>query len=271
MGPAALPASTVEAGTSAQTLVREPGMSSPKTVERSGPPGRLPSEAMGQVREEATRLEDREGELPIEEDEPEVRRWLARELHDSVASTLTTMLIEMEQLKRRQDEKDGVRAELETFQESTRQVLNDLRRLLHNLRGEPSHVATFIEALRAMLEGFETRTGIRVHFDGDASWPSRLASRAAQNLLGIVDEALRNIRNHSAARTVDVTLSSSGALAILTITDDGVGHEAIDDRGGHGVVGMKERALLVGGNLQILSVPGQGTTVQAIFPLARLV
>lgn len=247
-------------------------MTSPNTtLEPTSPLGRLPSEAMGAKREEPPRHADREGEeLAIQEDEPEVRRWLARELHDGVAQRLTTMLIEMEQLKRQQDAKHGVRAELETFQDSTRQVLNDIRRLLHDLRGEPSQMASFVETLRTTLESFETGTGIRASLDGGDSWPARLASRTARELIRIVEEALRNVRNHSAARTVDVMLSSSGTLAIITITDDGVGHDENDYRGGHGVVGMKERAVLVGGKLQIQSVPGQGTTVQAIFPLARL-
>jgi two-component system sensor histidine kinase UhpB len=240
-------------------------MSSPETVlESTSRTGRLRSGGMGQEREQV-----RSTDSP-DEDEPEIRRWLARELHDSVAGTLTTMLIEMEQLKRRQDERFGLRAELETFQDSTRQVLNDLRRVLHDLRGEPSQMAGFVEALRSSLERFEARSGIRVRLGGGESWPSRLAARAAHDLLQIVEEALRNIRNHSSARTVDVQLSSSGALAILSITDDGVGHDPIDGRGSHGMVGMKERAMLVGGRLQIQSVPGQGTTVRAIFPLARL-
>lgn len=199
----------------------------------------------------------------------EVRQWVARELHDSVTSYLTTMLVEMEQLKR-DDGKQGIREPVESLQDTTREVLRNFRRVLTQLRGESPEVAWFVDSLRNMLEKFQARTGINAVLAGVESWPSGLASRPAHELLGIVGEALQNVRIHSAARTVAVHLSCTGVEATLTITDDGVGHEAVDDRGGMGVVGMHERAAVIGGYLRILSAPGQGTTVQAVFPVARL-
>jgi signal transduction histidine kinase len=199
----------------------------------------------------------------------EVRQWVARELHDTVTSQLTTMLVEMEQLKR-QDGK-GIREELERYQDAMREVLGDFRRVLNLLRGEPLDVAGFVDSVGLMLDQFQARTGIRVRLAAADSWPSRLASRAAHELLRIVAEALNNVRTHSSAHTVAVHLTCSGGEAILTIVDDGIGHNPVDDRGGMGQVGMRERAMLVGGNLRIQSAPGEGTTVQAVFPLARLI
>ena len=206
-----------------------------------------------------------------EPDREDVRRWLARELHDGVAGTLAALLIDMEHLKRRDGEPVSFRIELESFQESTRQVLSDLRRLVYDLRGEPPQIAGFAEALLTMLQEFEARTGIRARLVGADSWPSGVAARAAHNLLRIVEEALHNVRNHSAARSVDVYLACAGSLATLTVRDDGVGHEVVADRGGLGLQGMRERAALVGGDLNVRSAPGNGTTVQAVFPLARLI
>jgi signal transduction histidine kinase len=199
-----------------------------------------------------------------------VRHWLARELHDTVASHLTTMVIEMEQLKR-QSSGPGLSRELERYQESTREVLGNLRRVLHQLRGEPCHVSGFVDSLGLLLLRFQDRTGIHANLAGQDSWPSRLAARASRDLLGIVDHALHNVRTHSAAHCVDIRLSCAQALATLTIADDGIGHDADLMRGGMGVTGMRERAALVGGSLRVESSPGNGTTVRAIFPLKSLV
>lgn len=164
-----------------------------------------------------------------------------------------------------------MRSELEAFQQSTRQVLDDLRRLLYELRGEPSEMAGFVDSLGVMLARFEKRTGIRTHLRRDDAWPARLAARTAHNLQRIVEEALRNVVYHSAARSVAVELRLRGTNALLAVVDDGVGHDVINDLGGMGVLGMRERAMLVGGDLRIRSAPGKGTKIQATFPLARLV
>jgi two-component system sensor histidine kinase UhpB len=204
------------------------------------------------------------------EDQGEIRRWLARELHDSVASRLTAMLIQMEQLKRSREEQPELSTELAVFQESTREVLTDLRRMLHELRGEPPNVLGFVDNLSTMLQGFETRTGITSTLVGGEIWPPALAARAARDLLGIVEEALHNVRNHSAAHSVRVILALGEGLATLRVIDDGNGRERINEQGAFGLVGMRERAVLVGGDLVVVSAPGQGTTVQATFPLERL-
>jgi signal transduction histidine kinase len=204
------------------------------------------------------------------EDQGEIRRWLARELHDSVASRLTAMLIQMEQLKRSRESLPELSTELAVFQESTREVLTDLRRMLHELRGEPANVLGFVENLRTMLQGFESRTGIKSTLVGAEIWPPKLAARAARDLLGIVEEALHNVRNHSAARSVRVILALGEGLATLRVIDDGNGIRERINEGAFGLVGMRERAVLVGGDLVVVSAPGQGTTVQATFPLERL-
>lgn len=214
-------------------------------------------------------------------DEAEIKQWLARELHDTVSSMLTSMLIQMEQLKRREadpvhgDEVGAepltdVREELEAFQESTRQALGNLRRLLQELRDEPSHVTAFVDWVQRLVDRCERRSGIRCRLTCDAVWPSVLESRSAHHLLRIVEEALRNVESHSAARSVDVWLERNGDVATLTVRDDGVGIEAVPDQGGVGLTGMTERAVLVGGSLELDSEPGRGTTVRATFPVERL-
>jgi signal transduction histidine kinase len=216
-----------------------------------------------------------------EEAESEIKQWLARELHDRVASMLGTMLAQMEQLDRREDdcERRGkeaagpltdVREELESFQESTRRALGDLRRLVQELGDEPGAVTALVDSVRRLLDRCERRSGIRCRLTCDAEWPAVLDALATHNLFRIVEEAVRNVENHSAARSVDVSLEWKAGLATVTVQDDGAGIDTVPEHGGFGLAGMTERAVLVGGSLRLESEPGRGTTVRATFPVERL-
>jgi two-component system, NarL family, sensor histidine kinase UhpB len=205
------------------------------------------------------------GEIP---GDPETRRWLARELHDTVGTTLAGMLLEMEGLKHRGDE-SGLRTEIEGLQGSTREVLDSLRRLLSGLRDEPTHVTGFADRVFQVLERFERQTGIQTMLEADGSWPPRMAGRTAHHLLRIVDEALQNVRRHSYARSVEITLERIGDDAVLTIQDDGRGLQALPDGQGYGLTGMHEYAVLAGGELRIESFPDRGTAVKISVPLGR--
>lgn len=217
-----------------------------------------------------------------EPSESEIKQWLARELHDTVSSTLTTMLVQMEHLKLREDEASQrnrlcptsaeVHAELESFQDSTRQALRNIRRLIHDLRTEElGPVTGFVDSVRGVLDRFERRTGIACRLTATEGWPTELRAAAAQNLVRITQEALQNVHCHSAARSVEVSLERAEDVAIMTISDDGIGLErGPANGGGFGVIGMRERAVLVGGDLRLHGTLGLGTTVQAIFPVERL-
>jgi signal transduction histidine kinase len=121
-----------------------------------------------------------------------------------------------------------------------------------------------------MLHRFEERTGIRCRVTAGEGWPAELESEAVQHLVRITQEALQNVRCHSAARCVEVSLERSAGVAVLTISDDGLGLGEGPGDGGFGLLGMRERAALLGGDLRLLSTPGGGTTVQAIVPVERL-
>jgi two-component system sensor histidine kinase UhpB len=96
-----------------------------------------------------------------------------------------------------------------------------------------------------------------------------LAGRTAHHLLRIVDEALQNVRRHSYARSVEITLERIGDDAVLTIQDDGRGLQALPDGQGYGLTGMHEYAVLAGGELRIESFPDRGTAVKISVPLGR--
>src|ERR1700694_4772633 len=190
--------------------------------------------------------------------EREVKQYVARELHDRVAQTLTGMLIELETFKVQQFGRESVLREASELQDSTRQVLQSIREMLYDRRGESSSEESFVSVLQGMLGRFEERTRIAVELIVSPSWPSKLRSAAALNLYRIVEEALTNIRLHSGARSVRVALDWLGTELAVVVRDDGAGLDSSETlrAGGMGVLGMRERAVLLGGRLTVGSGPG---------------
>jgi len=205
--------------------------------------------------------------------EDDVKRMVARELHDRVAQTLTGMLVEVENFKSHQVGWDDVLTQMELVQSSTRQVLTSLRQLLHDLRGEEQFSGGFVDALGALIARFGEKTQIAARLDVKPGWPATLTPPASLNLYRIVEEALTNVAMHSGARSVRVELELPSDHELgLVVGDDGRGIDIDANRPmGMGTVGMRERALLLGGELRIESVAGGGTRVRAIFPKDLLV
>jgi signal transduction histidine kinase len=202
--------------------------------------------------------------------ESEVKRKLARELHDSVAQILTLMVVDMENFKLDQAGQDLVVERVDSLQESTREVLHNLRQVLYDLREEPSTESGFVAQVRTLLVRFERSTGIRSKLKVSSEWPARLSSGTAHNLYRIVEEALNNVRMHSGAARVDVLLAANGDGVELTVRDDGRGLPTANGerRQGMGMLGMHERAVLLGGELDVTSDGDTGTTVKAVVPRA---
>ena len=195
--------------------------------------------------------------------ESEVKRRLARELHDSVAQILTTMVVDMENFKHDHAERESVVRKVDDLQGSTREVLNNLRELLYELREEPSQDRSFVNKVRVLLASFEHSTGINSKLSVSARWPAMMSAAVTYNLYRIVEEALSNVRLHSGAASVDVNLMSADGEVVLTVQDDGRGLQraGAGQRAGMGMVGMEERAVLLGGRLDIHSDSSQGGTV----------
>ena len=203
----------------------------------------------------------------------EIRRALARELHDRVAQTLTTMLIELENFKVEQTGRQSALRQLDELQDSTRDVLANLRHVLFELRGESGVEDGLVEAVRKLLASFEERTHVKVELSISPSWPARLRTQASMNIYRIVDEALTNARLHSGASVVEVVLRLARAKHLaIEIKDDGRGADSELGRApGMGVLGMRERAVILGGILEVETGSGRGTTVRAIIPMEQVI
>lgn len=204
----------------------------------------------------------------------QIRQMLARELHDRVAQTLTTMLIELENFKLEQTGRQSALRQLNELQGSTRDVLSNLREVLYELRGESGVEESFVDMIRGLLARFNERTNVEVKLSVSPSWPLRVRSQAALNIYRIVEEALNNVRMHSGARLVEVVLRhAQGDEVAIEVKDDGRGADSGTGRRiqGMGLLGMQERAVILGGRLEVESIAGGGTTVRAVIPREQLI
>src|SRR5256885_11214393 len=202
----------------------------------------------------------------------ELGKFLARELHDTVAQTLATMLLELENFRIDQHGRLGALRQIDLLEQSTRKALADLRALLVELRLQRQHEEDLISLIRrGMLERKGRGTSVEFELQVAREWPERMSAKAAMELHLIVSEAIDNAVHHGGARKVQVALclEPGSDTALITITDDGTGMGArhSGDRPGFGIVGMQERAGLLGGQVSLAAAPGErGTRVQVIVP-----
>lgn len=188
------------------------------------------------------------------------RARIARELHDSVASDLAGAVA----LIKHQAQKSGdaslapVQQVLESVLESTREMLRTLRPDTH--LGERK----LVDELRRTAEEFGSLYGIRVElWTGGAE--EDLSRGQRDVIFHVVREALTNVRRHSGSQICRVRLGFAARPFVVEVADEGAG---IPDgtAAGYGLVGMRERAAGIGGRLEVVSTPGQGTTIYLFGP-----
>jgi two-component system NarL family sensor kinase len=198
----------------------------------------------------------------------EERTRLAREIHDTLAQGLTAIALNIESAMHRLDKRpDEARERLARALAMARENLAEARRSVVDLRtasgleGKP-----LAEALAGLARAFTSDTGIPVRVA--AVHVDALPLRIEAELFRIAQEALTNVRKHAHAREVEIGLRRRGSSLSLSIRDDGRGflnRARHPDR--HGLVGMRERARLLGGRLTVTSRPGAGTRIVATVPL----
>ncbi|MFC7845623.1 sensor histidine kinase [Streptomyces sp. NPDC057382] len=192
------------------------------------------------------------------------RRRIAQELHDEVGQSMTAILLG---LKRAADEApEPLRKDLHEVQEITRESLDEVRRLVRRLRPGVLDDLGLVSALTSLTEDFATHTGLQVtrRFVTDLS---PLEPETELVLYRVAQESLTNVARHADARGAVVALHHSEAGVVLAVTDDGCGIKA--PREGAGILGMRERALLIGAALDITPAPRAGTQVKLTVPVPR--
>ncbi|MGQ9599707.1 MAG: GAF domain-containing protein [Anaerolineae bacterium] len=209
---------------------------------------------------ENARLYDRSRALAVVEE----RNRLARELHDSVTQSLYGLIAFAGAGQEVIKTGDGKRATeyLARIEDTAQKALKEMRLLLYELRPPMLEEEGLVRALHQRLNAVESRAGLRVRLlvDGEIDLPAPLED----GLYRIAQEALNNALQHAAAASVTVRLQRDAEGLELEVEDDGVGFDVASaiDRGGFGLASMRERAQAMGGQLDILSQPGAGTTVK---------
>ncbi|WP_433393908.1 HAMP domain-containing sensor histidine kinase [Micromonospora sp. KLBMP9576] len=192
------------------------------------------------------------------------RRRVARELHDEVGQTLTAVLLELKQVARHAPE--PVRAQLAQVQETTRDSLDEIRRIARRLRPGVLEELGLTSALKALVAEVTGHTDLSVRLHLDADLPA-LDGDAELVLYRVAQEALTNTVRHARASGVELSLVRQPGHVQLLIRDDGRG--VGDAAEGAGVRGMRERALLVGAQLAVAPAPGGGTQVRLRVPVGN--
>ena len=195
------------------------------------------------------------------------RNRLAREIHDNLGHYLTIVNVQIEVAKVT-CETDTARTldALDKAQDLARKGLASVRESVAALRVSPVENHHIEDALSELVEETQV-TGIETMFDVIGASKS-VEPKSALVLYRVVQEGLTNIRKHADASHVDVKLDFSQSDVIrLTLRDDGVG--ATDTSGGFGLIGLRERVQLLGGEFNIQAQPGQGFEIEVTLPIAE--
>ncbi|GAB4573805.1 MAG: hypothetical protein Fur0017_28370 [Anaerolineales bacterium] len=190
------------------------------------------------------------------------RNRLARELHDTLAHSLTAISVSLETAKAYFDIDPVQSRELiDTSLEATRKGVDETRRALKALRSSDLVDMGLRLAVKKAAESAASRFGLDLELHLQDPMPS-LSPDVEQTILRVTQEAIENITKHSQAKKFSIHLSSNGRT-LLVIQDDGIGFDikAKEITGHFGIVGMRERAELAGGQLKIESTKGKGTKV----------
>lgn len=195
------------------------------------------------------------------------RSRIAHELHDDTAQKLAAVLLALQRVARMSDEDQrqrlclGLRDDLVEIAESVRRIARGLRPPELERMGVVAAVRTWVEG---QLDDHDLDG--RLHID---EVDGMLHGSAKLVLYRVVQEALANALRHAAPTRVDVTVRDEGGVVVATVDDDGCGFNvagARRDGPGLGLLGMRERAAMVGALLSIASTPGQGTVVRLAIP-----
>ena len=227
-----------------------------------------------QLYEALQRKEQARGELlrKIMSVQEEERKRIARELHDEVSQSLTGSAFRAEAvLSRLPAGAEEIQGSLEEIRDLAIRTLDEIHRVVYSLRPSLLDDLGLVAAVQWLADNYLEEAGIKVLFETVGS-ERPLSAEAEITLFRITQEAITNIVKHAGAESVSIAVEFRDGSAAVHIEDDGQGFSVEDvtsslgtDRG-LGLLGMKERAVLLDGYLRIEAQPGRGTKVSAEVP-----
>jgi len=217
--------------------------------------------------------EERDKIIKAQED---VRRELARNLHDGTVQLLAAIAMGLDHVERLLELKpDAVYAELDALRRLVRQATKETRLLLFELRPVILETQGLVAALESYVDQLQSSEDFEVHLEV-AGFHERLPFRVEGTVFAIIQEAINNIRRHAHAQRAWLRLEADSQELVVSIRDDGVGFDVAaveqnyDQRRSFGLLNMRERSTLIDGTLSIESRttgPNRGTEVILRMPL----
>lgn len=202
----------------------------------------------------------------------EERTRLAREIHDGLAQTLGLLKLQSLQALNylNRSDFDKLQSTLTMVHESLSEAYQDIRAAIDGLRMNADQGNSLVW-VKPILKEFEDLSGIDTHLELIAQ-PEEVPAEIQTQLIRIIQEALNNIRKHSQAKNVWLSSTISAGDWWLEVRDDGVGFapEDIPRTSRYGLIGMRERADLIGADFQIVSQPEEGTQIRLRLPAILL-
>lgn len=195
--------------------------------------------------------------------EDEERRRMSRELHDEIGQRLTAVLLYLRRMTATAD--DATRPGLVEAQTEIRIALEEVRRVLLQLRPQALELFGLVGALRELATAFSNQTTAPIEYTFGDPFP-RLAPAEEVAVYRVAQEALTNVSRHAEATRVSMTLGHTGQSLTLSVADDGSGPGIVGESGG--IRGMRERAIQIGGVLTVRQSALGGTEVRLVAPLA---
>lgn len=204
----------------------------------------------------------------------EERKKISRELHDVVAQTLTGINVQLAALKKEAAVKaDGLEQSITRTQQFVQESVEVVHRFARELRPAVLDDLGLIPALHTFMQGFREQTGIRVSLAAFAA-VEQVHSDKRTVLYRVAQEALINVGRHALATEAEVGIENIDGVICMNIKDNGKGfHHSSVARGSRnrrlGLLGMRERVEMVGGNFNVFSTPGNGTIIEARIPFSN--
>jgi two-component system sensor histidine kinase DegS len=207
---------------------------------------------------------DRAKVISLQEEE---RRRIARDLHDGPVQNIANIVLRLDLCEKLlKKDPDVLPNELGELKSIARGCLEEIRKFIYDLRPMALDDLGFASAMRQYIKEFSKRTGIGIDANISSSLP-RLKNDYELAMFRIAQEALNNIYKHSGADKVVIRVASSDNRIILCVKDDGKGFKfeetirTLSAKQKFGLVSMRERAELLGADIEITTSPGKGTSV----------
>ena len=202
----------------------------------------------------------------------EERIHIAREIHDELGGQLTALKMDASWLNQKLAKEDkAVKKRLKNFVNILAEMLKSVRRISAQLRPSLLDNLGLVAAIDWQLRQFQSRSAIEMVFN-KPSEEFEISEAVKNGLFRIFQESLTNVARHSKAKSVTVELLKKDDQLTLRIEDDGQGfnlNSASNDKT-LGILGMRERAAMMGGSYHISSMPGKGTSVTVVLPCKNI-